>query len=431
MSVATPAKVESWLASAAASLKKSLPPQSGKKTAPNSAKKIKVPTPRQSRMGSSTPSKSALSCVNLFNDTSMIGNEVSNVIVSEAVVVEEDKKITVDDDFIKESQVETISVEEEKVISVEEEKVIEEEKEELFVAIRQEVKEIIVEEAKEIESVTNTPVDVVTEEIILNKTESSLESTETISEAPLESMVEIEVEIVTNLIQEAPLETKVATPARSTRSRVAAATSAVPIQSMTPVRVTRSRPPTPAPVLQVQEIVRTALSPVVVRSTRSRATPSKKVIDVSVKVAEVAIAEISSDVTETIPNSVDIVAVTVVSEVFVTTPIGRSTSKRSCSILATLSADVMVAKRSRREEKVEAVFIPDEIIPDMIVFPSEEVPDMIVFHDIIAIETAEIVSETVNVVEEVKRRGRPSRAAKVVEVEVEEEEEALALLCDG
>ena len=400
---ATPVKVESWLASAASSLKKSLPPQSGKKTAPNSARKMKIPTPRQSRLGSSTPLKSAPSCVNLFQETSNVEIIVPAVIESVTSAVEENNEVI--GEVLKNEEMEVLK------------------NEEMEVAVKEEVQVVIesISNALEMEIVkAETEIFINIPEVVL---ESSVEfksvelETNTIPsdiDTPQETMILATVETVKTPIKEVCLqEIKMITPGRSTRSKVAAVFSAV--KSLTPARVTRSRIPTPAPkVLEPVESV--------VRTTRSRSTPCKKVNDISA----VAPVEEFSAVTDIVPV-VAVIANEI--DVCIPTPSRRNTLKRSNSILATLSADVIIAKRSRKGEKIEDKFQADVIVPDMIVFPSEEVPDMIVFNDIVATDIAVSVPE----VAEVKKRGRPARLVKAVEVEVKEDEEevALALLCDG
>ena len=392
---ATPVKVESWLASAASSLKKSLPPQSGKKTAPNSARKMKIPTPRQSRLGSSTPLRSAPSCVNLFQETSNVEIIVPAVIDSVTSAVEENNEVI--GEILKNEEMEVAVKEEVQVviesISIALEMEIVKAETEIFINIPEVVLESSVE-FKSVELETNTiPSDI---------------------DTPQETMILATVETVKTPIKEVCLqEIKMITPGRSTRSKVAAVFSAV--KSLTPARVTRSRIPTPAPkVLEPVESV--------VRTTRSRSTPCKKVNDIPA----VAPVEESSAVTDIVPV---VAVITNEIDVCIPTPSRRNTLKRSNSILATLSADVIIAKRSRKGEIIEDKFQADVIVPDMIVFPSEEVPDMIVFNDIVATDIAVSVPE----VAEVKKRGRPARLVKAVEVEVKEDEEevALALLCDG
>ena len=409
---ATPVKVESWLASAASSLKKSLPPQSGKKTAPNSARKMKIPTPRQSRLGSSTPLRSAPSCVNLFQETSNVEIIVPAVIESVTSAVEENNEVI--GEILKNEEMEVVKNGEIEVAV---------KNEEIEVAVKEEV-QIVIESisiALEMEIVkAETEIFINIPEVVL---ESSVEfksvelETNTIPsdiDTPQETMILATVETVKTPIKEVCLqEIKMITPGRSTRSKVAAVFSAV--KSLTPARVTRSRIPTPAPkVLEPVESV--------VRTTRSRSTPCKKVNDIPA----VAPVEESSAVTDIVPV---VAVITNEIDVCIPTPSRRNTLKRSNSILATLSADVIIAKRSRKGEIIEDKFQADVIVPDMIVFPSEEVPDMIVFNDIVATDIAVSVPE----VAEVKKRGRPARLVKAVEVEVKEDEEevALALLCDG
>ena len=68
----TPVKVEAWLTSAAATLKKSLPLKSAHKSAQKSSNFKRQPTPRQSRLGQNkTPSKSDVTPVNLFQQESI------------------------------------------------------------------------------------------------------------------------------------------------------------------------------------------------------------------------------------------------------------------------------------------------------------------------------------------------------------------------
>ena len=417
---ATPVKVESWLASAASSLKKSLPPQSGKKTAPNSARKMKIPTPRQSRLGSSTPLKSAPSCVNLFQETSNVEIIVPAVIESVTSAVEENNEVI--GEILKNEEMEVLKNEEMEVVKNGEIEVAVK-NEEIEVAVKEEVQVVIesISIALEMEIVkAETEIFINIPEVVL---ESSVEfksvevETNIIPsdiDTPQETMILATVETVKTPIKEVCLqEIKMITPGRSTRSKVAAVFSAV--KSLTPARVTRSRIPTPAPkVLEPVESV--------VRTTRSRSTPCKKVNDIPA----VAPVEESSAVTDIVPV-VAVIANEI--DVCIPTPSRRNTLKRSNSILATLSADVIIAKRSRKGEKIEDKFQADVIVPDMIVFPSEEVPDMIVFNDIVATDIAVSVPE----VAEVKKRGRPARLVKAVEVEVKEDEEevALALLCDG
>lgn len=400
---ATPVKVESWLASAASSLKKSLPPQSGKKTAPNSARKMKIPTPRQSRLGSSTPLKSAPSCVNLFQETSNVEIIVPAVIESVTSAVEENNEVI--GEILKNEEMEVVKNEEMEVAVKEEVQVV---IESISIALEMEIVKAETEIFINIpEVVLESSVEVKSVEVETNTIPSDIDT-------PQETMILATVETVKTPIKEVCLqEIKMITPGRSTRSKVAAVFSAV--KSLTPARVTRSRIPTPAPkVLEPVESV--------VRTTRSRSTPCKKVNDIPA----VAPVEESSAVTDIVPV---VAVITNEIDVCIPTPSRRNTLKRSNSILATLSADVIIAKRSRKGEIIEDKFQADVIVPDMIVFPSEEVPDMIVFNDIVATDIAVSVPE----VAEVKKRGRPARLVKAVEVEVKEDEEevALALLCDG
>ena len=392
MSATTPVKVESWLASAAASLKKSLPPQSEKRTASNSARKIKIPTPRQSRLGSGTPSKSPASYVNLFQESSIVEIAVQAVIDSVVSIAEESNELIAE------------------VVAVESGEVQEEMVKVVIVAVTTALDKEVVD--IEIEKSIDVPDEVIATSVVENLVEVKTDIIVSDIETPLGMIISTTLETANTPTKEVSLqEIKVATPARSTRSRVATALSAV--KSLTPARVTRSKIPTPAPkVLEPAESV--------VRSTRSRSTPSKKVIDIPVEIDEITTVKESSAVTDVpvVRNEVN---------VCIPTPVRRNTSKRSNSILATLSADAMIAKRSRKEEMTEDKFQVDVIVPDMIVFPSEEVPDMIVFHDIVAND----IVVSVPPVEEVKKRGRPSRLVKAVEVKEEEEEVALALLCDG
>ena len=392
MSATTPVKVESWLASAAASLKKSLPPQSEKRTASNSARKIKIPTPRQSRLGSGTPSKSPASYVNLFQESSIVEIAVQAVIDSVVSIAEESNELIAE------------------VVAVESGEVQEEMVKVDIVAVTTALDKEVVD--IEIEKSIDVPDEVIATSVVENLVEVKTDIIVSDIETPLGMIISTTLETANTPTKEVSLqEIKVATPARSTRSRVATALSAV--KSLTPARVTRSKIPTPAPkVLEPAESV--------VRSTRSRSTPSKKVIDIPVEIDEITTVKESSAVTDVpvVRNEVN---------VCIPTPVRRNTSKRSNSILATLSADAMIAKRSRKEEMTEDKFQVDVIVPDMIVFPSEEVPDMIVFHDIVAND----IVVSVPPVEEVKKRGRPSRLVKAVEVKEEEEEVALALLCDG
>ena len=400
---ATPVKVESWLASAASSLKKSLPPQSGKKTAPNSARKMKIPTPRQSRLGSSTPLKSAPSCVNLFQETSNVEIIVPAVIESVTSAVEENNEVI--GEVLKNEEMEVVKNEEMEVAVKEEVQVV---IESISIALEMEIVKA------ETEIFINIPEVVLESSVEFKSVELETNTIPSDIDTPQETMILATVETVKTPIKEVCLqEIKMITPGRSTRSKVAAVFSAV--KSLTPARVTRSRIPTPAPkVLEPVESV--------VRTTRSRSTPCKKVNDIPA----VAPVEESSAVTDIVPV---VAVITNEIDVCIPTPSRRNTLKRSNSILATLSADVIIAKRSRKGEIIEDKFQADVIVPDMIVFPSEEVPDMIVFNDIVATDIAVSVPE----VAEVKKRGRPARLVKAVEVEVKEDEEevALALLCDG
>ena len=403
MSTTTPVKVESWLASAAASLKKSLPPQSEKRAASNSARKVKIPTPRQSRLGSGTPSKSPASYVNLFQESSIVEIVIQAVTDSVVSVAEESNELI--------GNVVAVENQEAQVASVEGEEVREEMVKVVIVAVASALEKEVVE--VEIETSIDVPEEVIATSVVENLEEAKTDIIVSDIETPLGMIISTTLKTTNTPIKDVSLqEIKVATPARSTRSRVATALSAV--KSLTPARVTRSKIPTPAPkVLEPAESV--------VRSTRSRSTPSKKVIDIPVEIDEIKPVEESSAAT-------DIAVVRNEVNVCIPTPVRRNTSKRSNSILATLSADVMIAKRSRKEEINEDKFQVDVIVPDMIVFPSEEVPDMIVFHDIVANDIVVSVPQ----VEEIKKRGRPSRLVKAaVEIKEEEEEVALALLCDG
>ena len=89
----TPSKVqESWLLSAAATLQKSLPPTSGKKSPFKSAKKIRAPTPRQFRSKEVTGACPSSSLKAVCNE---VVEEVAVVEEAEVAVVVEEVEVVV------------------------------------------------------------------------------------------------------------------------------------------------------------------------------------------------------------------------------------------------------------------------------------------------------------------------------------------------
>ena len=425
----TPVKVEAWLTSAAATLKKSLPLKSAHKSAQKSSNFKRQPTPRQSRLGQNkTPSKSDVTPVNLFQQESIdfavtvpvaeivsdlvvemnaevVPEEQAAVVVTETTAseIESVEEIAVIDSVMTSSAItteEAIEVQEPTILAINEITVETE-----AVVVNEVVPEVVVEVIETVVEVikvaTPTPIRATRSRV------AAVSNTHTASRSSsrIKNTVDVtEIAAITLAMTEEVTE-EVAVAAAVEVVTIVSVPVTAPLSSTTPSRSTRSRAATPA-----------VLSVVPTRSTRSQATatPSKvvpqvddvvevpvtveAVIDVVVEVVEVSAPEI---VLALPIIEVEVAPVVVEVEVEAITPIivlGKG--KRSLSTNSQIAAIDVSAKRSRRSEKSEAVFRADNLVPDMIVFACEEVPDMITFSDEVSIPVpvVEVVSVVADVV---------------------------------
>ena len=416
----TPVKVEAWLTSAAATLKKSLPLKSAHKSAQKSSNFKRQPTPRQSRLGQNkTPSKSDVTPVNLFQQESIdfavtvpvaeivsdlvvemnaevVPEEQAAVVVTETTAseIESVEEIAVIDSVMTSSAItteEAIEVQEPTILAINEITVETE-----AVVVNEVVPEVVVEVIETVVEVikvaTPTPIRATRSRV------AAVSNTHTASRSSsrIKNTVDVtEIAAITLAMTEEVTE-EVAVAAAVEVVTIVSVPVTAPLSSTTPSRSTRSRAATPA-----------VLSVVPTRSTRSQATatPSKVVpqVDdvVEVPVTVEAVIDVVVEVVEVSAPEIVLALPIIEVEVEAITPIivlGKG--KRSLSTNSQIAAIDVSAKRSRRSEKSEAVFRADNLVPDMIVFACEEVPDMITFSDEVSIPVpvVEVVSVVADVV---------------------------------
>jgi hypothetical protein len=236
------------LLSAAATLQKSLPPTSGKKSPFKSAKKIRAPTPRQSRSKEVADACPNSSLKAVCNDGASLPADVSQaeeveVVVEEAVVVVEEVAVAVEEAVVVVEEVAVVV--EEVAVVVEEVAVVEKAivVEDAEVTAVEEV-EVVVEEAK-VAVVEDAEVAVVEEVAVV------------VEEVAVVAAVIEEVAVVVEKVAEVAIEKgSDPTPARSTRSKDHTPSISAPSEDLT-VKKTRSTrkgaalPPVPEPSVAV------------------------------------------------------------------------------------------------------------------------------------------------------------------------------------
>ena len=207
---------ESWLLSAAATLQKSLPPTSGKKSPFKSAKKIRAPTPRQSRSKEVADACPSSSLKAVCNDSASLPADVSQaeevaVVVEEAVVVVEEVAVVVKEAVVVVEEVAEV-VEEVAVVVEEVAEVVEE-----VAKVVEEVAEVVEEAAMVVEEAA----------VVVEEVAEVVEEVAVVVEEAVVVVQEIEVEVVVEevaVVEEAAEvvieKSSDPTPARSMRSKV-------------------------------------------------------------------------------------------------------------------------------------------------------------------------------------------------------------------
>ena len=476
---------EAWLLSAAATLKKSLPPTSAKKSPHKSAKKIKELTPRQS--GPRSQFSTALTAVNLFTEN--VESVVAEVVIEEVQVQESVVEIASMVDEIKSVVAEEIVSTVEEVKSVVDEvspaqEEVESVQEEVEVVAPCGQQENVVESelVTVIPSVTST--DIIVESVVHVPTDES-------------SQVEVEVEVLP------VVESADATPLPLTRKRgknsavkstvkkavsselslptegleviveveevsVAVVEKVVEVENVSVPNATAEQVQLEVQE-QVQEIQVAAAVPTPRRTNRLKnSTPSVRAEDVGAKVTRSSMkitaqsGAVHSDICSSEPeivqeNPITAEVVVEVAEVQVevevasvaevpTVPKGRG--KRS-NLVVSVGEVPSTLKRSRRGQPSDS--------DDALEIPVTEPSDPIISKEEVSECSAAVVptpsrsagrptrssKKAVQPVEiceaeevQVPKKGRGRNAKNVLqaielEVEEEEEEEALALLCDG
>ena len=397
--------------SAAATLQKSLPPTSGKKSPFKSAKKIRAPTPRQSRSKEVIAACPNSSLKAVCNDGASLPADVSQA--EEVAVVDEEVAVVVEEAVVVVEEVAVVV--EEVAVVVEEVAVVVEDAE---VAV---VEEAIVVEDAEVAAVEE--VAVVVEEVAV--VAAVVEEVAVVVEEVAVVAGEVEVEVVAKEAEAAVVVEEVAavviekssdpTPARSTRSKVSTPSIPAPSEDLT-VKKTRSTRKG------------AALAPVPEPSAPVVSVDTESVFDLE--------------------NTAEKAAESIITAEHEISTVTKGRQKRGVAVEM-----ISTTKRSRRvQDAISAE--SSSVIPDNIDF-ADQADEVREVAPAVAVDPTPIKSigkvlrsskKTPLVadvpVEEVKAAGKGRGKGKAtkgvmqaIELEEEEEEEeleeALALLCDG
>jgi hypothetical protein len=231
------------LLSAAATLQKSLPPTSGKKSPFKSAKKIRAPTPRQSRskevIGACPNSSLKAVCNEVVEKVGMVAEEAEVGVVAEEAevgVVAEEVEVVVEEAVVVVEEVDVV-VEEVEVVAEEAEVAVVIEGD---VVVVEEVEVVVVAEEAEVAALVEE-VAVVVEEVEVEVVAEEAEVAVVVEEFEVEVVAEeAEVAVVVEEVAEVAIEkSSDPTPARSTRSKVSTPSIPAPSEDLT-VKKTRS-----------------------------------------------------------------------------------------------------------------------------------------------------------------------------------------------
>ena len=353
---------EAWLVSAAATLKKSLPPTSAKKSPFKSAKKIKELTPRQS--GPRPQFSTALTAVNLFT-------EAAESVVAEVVIEEVQESVESDLEIMRVAEEITPAIQEEVVFA---EKEVETVQEEVVFAEKEveTVQEEVVFAKKEVETVQ--------EEVVFaeKEVETVQEEVETVSEVVAQcdqqdvpqQVIVVESASVADIpstISDIITESSIQGPtAESLPIEVEVKIlPAVEIESAdsTPLPVTRKRGKNSAVKSTAKKAVSSALS-----------LPAVEELEVIVEEAPVAATEQVVEV-EIVPNDIPAEQVQVEVQVIATAPTPRRTTRQK-NATPIIRAEEVGIKVTRSSKKVAAS--TGAVLSDICSSETENVPENIV-----------------------------------------------------
>ena len=476
MAPSTPPKVlESWLLSAAASLQKSLPPISAKKSPFKSAKKIKGLTPRQSKSKEVTrtcPNFSVSAVCDLVislpidisredvlqaEDTVeeveaavVVVEEVAvevegaSVKIEEAVALVEEAAVVMEKDVVVIDEV--ILVVEDAAVAVAEDVVVIDEvtvvveevavKVEESVALVEEVKveEIEVEVEEAIAQVEEDAVVVKKGVVVIDEVTLVVEEAVVFVEEVIVAVEEVAVEVeeVTEMVEEVDVKVEEAVMV----TKVMSEKGAVP----TPARSTRSKVSTPSIPLQSEDLS--------VKKTRSTRKASAHAPVPTPIAAAVAVATESVFDLEKVAESAAEGMITAEPEISTVTK-GRQKRGVTADVISTTKR----ARRGQASDPDNTMAESSSIVPNMIDFADqvEEVREDIPIVDptpsrstgkvLRSLKKTPLIPEVPIEGEKVVRKGK-GKATKGVKQAIEleegdegedeeEEEEALALLCDG
>ena len=368
--------------SAAATLQKSLPPTSGKKSPFKSAKKIRAPTPRQSRSKEVTgacPSSSL--------------KAVCNEVVEEVAVVEEAEVAVV----VEEVEVVVVAVKAEVAVVVVEAEVAVE-------------AEVVAEEAEVVAVVEEAEVAVVVEEVEVAVVAEEAEVEVVAEEAEVVAVVEEVAEVVVEKSSDQ-------TPARSTGSKVSTPSIPAPSEELT-VKKTRST------------LKGTALASVPEPSVPEVVVATESVFDfenTAVKAAESIITTEPEMSTVTKRRQKRGVAVEIISTTKRSRRVQDAISAESSSVIPD-NVDFADPAEEVREVAPAVAVDPTPIKSIGKVLRSSKKTSLV----------ADVPVEEVKVAGKGRGKGKATKgvmqAIELEEAEEEDEEEleeALALLCDG